>query len=73
MARHQLRSERRDIEGYVVVMDPSVYCALITDRPLHLAYYDTSPGNFSTIFGVPVKLDSSLRRGQIVLRHEVAA
>ena len=66
-AARKLRAEQKDDRDYVAVMDRETYVDwVVNNRNL----WD-SPAE--TILGLPIRTDPSLRRGEIVLRHEVAA
>jgi hypothetical protein len=66
-----LRLERRDLEGYVIHMGPALWADTARDARLH---WNTAVNpNAMTIFGLPVEIDPSMKRGWISVRHEVVA
>ncbi len=67
--------ERKDEKKYVAVMDPEAYSFLVTEvRPGMSHWLPVGPlGIAATVLGVPIEVDPTLRRGQIVLRHEIEA
>ena len=67
-AIHTLRYERRDEQGYEVVMGPHLYAELLR-RPPWSIEHDPAP----RIFGLPIEVDPRIKRGYIHIRHEVIA
>ena len=67
-AIHQLEFQRIDTKVYEVVMDPETYAELMTD--LVPVFLDLDGRR---LFGLPIRRDSSMRRGEIALRHGAIA
>lgn len=66
-AIHQIESAQREAQVCEVVVGPEIYVEMKIGRITSLTYFRGE----DFLFGVPVSLDPSLRRGEIVLRHEV--
>ena len=71
-AIRDLRSDRRDERGYQLTIGYDLYCDMVTDKDLWGWLEPAGPGRL-TMLGLPVKVDHSIKRGYIHLRHEVIA
>ena len=69
--QRQLERERRDVMIYEVVMDPETYDELRIG-PITYATEYRGQGEFR-LFGLPIRSDLKMRRGEIILRHGVIA
>ena len=68
-AMYSLRADLRDAREYTVHVDYAVMAALVSE----LSPMVSSQGPARTIFGLPIVPGHRLRRGAVVLRHEVEA
>lgn len=69
MAIDRLRYEQRDEQAYAVVMDRDTHGDLVVEVRPGMSHW-TPIGPLGTLFGIPIEVDPTLRRGRIVLRHE---
>lgn len=68
-AVRSLRVDWRKEKGYVIHMGPDLWYDTMRDP--RIAWLSNQVPGFNSIFGLPFKVDHTMPRGWVSLRHEV--